>query len=173
MNRSSILRNAFLPRSFSINAIFVPASFLFSKWRFRSCLRSFFVPSFVPFPVPLENHSTPTIQNQLVFHIFTKVGGNLKNLSLRITFKASSSLFSSRKLKFYQILINFTLERNEKRNEIVPFFVPQFCSFRSCLVPFEKFDFRSCLVPQKKERVHERVPFGTRSFIPWYRFTEA
>ena len=120
MNRSSFLRNAFLPRSFSRNAIFVPASFLFSKWRFRSCLRSFFVPFSVPLPVSLENHRTPTIQNQLVFHIFTKMGDNLKNLTLKTTFKASFCVFSTRKFRFYQISMNLSLERNE----IVPFFVP-------------------------------------------------
>ena len=60
-------------------------------------------------------------------------------------------------------LTKFPSERNGKRNEFVPFFVPQILAFRSCLVPFEKFCFRSCLVPRKKERVHERVSFGTRS----------
>ena len=88
-------------------------------------------------------------------------------VKLKVIFRICfSKLFLINFQEKIEVLSEFSYERNEKRNDFVPFFVPQFSSFRSCLVPFEKFDFRSCLVPQKKERVHERVPFGTRSFIP-------
>ena len=153
----------------------VPASFLFNKSYFRSCLvpfhvialsflpRSFSVPfAFLfPFLFPFLSKTFCLLfkktRNFVTFS--TKKGLKFAKTSNDILRRFFFSNCDKNSRNFCQIYY----ERNEKRNEFVPFFVPQILPFRSCLVPFENDGFRSCLVPRKKERVHERVPFGTRS----------
>ena len=68
---------------------------------------------------------------------------------------------------FCIIVLNFRpilMQKERKRNETVPFCVPLILEASvpaSFLSDFR--GIRSCLVPQKKERVPERVLFGTRS----------
>ena len=131
MNRSSFLRHAFLLRSFSRNVIFVPASFLFSKWRFCSCLVPLpflFWSSFHSFWKPSYTHP----RNPTYFsHFWTKLRNNLK-LYLRTTLENLISTIFNKKLKFCKNFDEFFFWKERKKERFRYFFRSSifFASFR-------------------------------------------
>ena len=108
----------FLSRSCSVGAFsFLPRSFS------------------VPFLVPFEIYWHPPSKTNLSFTFFTQMAKQY----LRVTFENFFSSIFKKKIEYFQSVMNLSLERNGKRNKIVPFFVPQFLSVRSWLVALREY----------------------------------